>query len=317
LNKCSTADDWILPSETYRYSLDWFAYSVPFEVGVRSALPDHPVFESTGEKVRPRKGYDVAMSLGRGRVDWAPDRPSQKIGVLLTGSDLAAVHEAGFDHQGLLAHVVDVGGQVSRVDFAADVFLPADPDDLYRAWQSGGLNSRARTVSRVSSEVVDEMPERTVYVGSRASERLLRVYSKGLQVGAPFDWTRIELEMKRDFAQMWALRAWYHGIVPVGCEAVRDFCYPEIGWYQSAIAGDGGYLTPVGYRYGDTDRWLVDLVRPVVFRRLCEQFRAGQARLCRLFLLDLREEFLQEVGVSEVDLLRWLRGEEVCHDLGS
>jgi hypothetical protein len=297
MDKCSTAGDWILPIESYRYGLDWLSYSVPIEVGLRAAVPDHPAFKSTGEKVRPRRGYQVAMSLQNGRIDWAPDRVDQKIGVLLTGSDLLAVQQAGVHHHDLLDHLVRVGGKVSRVDFAADVFLPADPDDLYRAWQSGQLGTRAQKVVRVVGESLDGQPEKTFYVGSGASERLLRAYSKGLQVGAPFDWTRIELEMKKNYAYMWTLSACYHGIVPAGCEAIRDFCSPDVVWYQSALAGGGGYLTPVGRKDTDTDRWLVHQVRPVLCRRLRAWAAAG-----RFDLLDLFDfgDFFQEVGNSVI-----------------
>jgi Putative phage replication protein RstA len=311
LNTCSNPD-WVYPADRHGYGLDWLAYSVSPDVGVRAAVPDHPAFGFAGKSLRPRRGYQSGLSLDHGRVDLAPDRPEQMIGILFTGSDLRAIHAAGYAHRDLLHHVLEIGGKPSRVDCFADVFPslgsggPADPDDLYMAHRAGVLNTRARTVSRVSSEVVDKLPERTIYIGSRASERLMRVYDKGLQLGAPFDYTRIELEMKRDYAQMWLAQAYLYGIQRAGCAAMRDFCYPDVGWYRTALAGDGVYLPSVGYRYGDTDRWLEHPVYQVLLRRLCAQALAGQSRLCRRFLVDLRADFLQQAGMSEADLLSWL-----------
>jgi hypothetical protein len=62
-----------------------------------------------------------------------------------------------------------------------------------------------KTVSLIESPAGD-----TFYLGSRSSEKMVRVYDKGKEQGVPQDWLRIEMEFKGESASRAADAAQYN-----------------------------------------------------------------------------------------------------------
>jgi hypothetical protein len=244
------------------------------------AFFQHPELRVTGEVLRARRGYDMAVGLTYGRVDWHSTRPQQKRGVQFSGSDLAGLDSVGVKQEDLLRYaVLEVGGQPSRVDFRIDYYKPADVLDIHREWAAGDLQTEARRVTRVITEREDCEDEVTVYIGSRQSERFLRVYTKGVKEGAPFPWARVELEMKGGYALQWVVAALAHGIPVAGCAAVRDFCMARAEWYQEAVAGDAVRIAPVGRKRTATLEWMLAVVVPLQTEMLIAEKCAGGGEL--------------------------------------
>jgi hypothetical protein len=259
--------------------LDWLAYSV--DAGIprfRTFLP-HPQLYPTGEALSPRPGYAKAVGLTFGRVDWHPDRPEQKTGVRFSGSDFAALAALGIPDIDLLTYAVEMDARISRVDFRIDYHAPADVLDLYQAWQDGDIHTSARRVSRVITEREGHPPENTVYIGSRQSERFLRVYTKGVKEGAPFDWTRIELELKGVYATRWVDAVLRDGIGEAGCKAVRDYCRSDAPWYVEATEGDAVDIESVGRKQTGRINWLLETIFPLITRELLAEKHSGRTEL--------------------------------------
>jgi DNA relaxase NicK len=103
--------------------------------------------------------------------------------------------------------------KITRIDLAHDDFSGTRSVNVARKYaKKGGFNSGGRPASymyiesghltkKMKSELKTEyrfVPDkgRSLYVGSRASGKLLRVYEKGIQMGDPKDkWVRWELEL--------------------------------------------------------------------------------------------------------------------------
>lgn len=94
--------------------------------------------------------------------------------------------------------------RISRVDLANDNFNSSVSLDDYLQMYKAGLFSNSRRPPEVEQSgnwVNPSGKGRTLYVGSRTSGKLLRIYEKGLQIGNGFEtkfpnWVRVELELK-------------------------------------------------------------------------------------------------------------------------
>lgn len=256
-------------------SIDWIRYSAAISglewceghpVGV---LPDHELFVPSGEIVRPLRFYDSALALVAGRVDWHSKDPEQGVSVSLTGLDCQRVHSAGYDLLHVLSHALYGldGGNITRLDFAVDVFDLVDPQDIERAWLSGRVkcpSKRAKPIPEYDQN--GELLGYTFYIGSRASERLLRVYDKAKREGLPGTWVRIELETKGLQAVALAKSMLIDGVSPAGLATLREFIEIEgVKWFTDALAGpDVPWLEPIVRAETDRQRWYREQILPAL-----------------------------------------------------
>ncbi|MFA5016284.1 MAG: replication initiation factor domain-containing protein [Methylobacter sp.] len=93
---------------------------------------------------------------------------------------------------------------LTRVDLASDNFnSKLSVDDYLEMYKANMFTSRGRSpnVEQAGNWVKPNGKGRTLYVGSRKSGKLLRIYEKGLQLANGFhekypNWLRVELELK-------------------------------------------------------------------------------------------------------------------------
>lgn len=265
--------------------LDWLRFSVPLEIKNCELLPPHEIFDASGEVLTPLKNYKQCVALIAGRIDWNEDSPRQRKLVTLTGDDLLTMRRAGVSDDMLLMWVAAFEDlNVTRMDIAFDTrHKSITPHNLYRAWQGGGIQTTARTVTRVQGTTSEyEQSGYTVYVGSRQSEQFLRIYdkraeqlSKGKEVALPEQlWTRAELELKGDKAHV-ALRTLAQEKIKNGGVLIGRF----VSWPANTTWGDicKGHIVSdlsVGRKETDHETWL----RRVVFPNFEKALRAGNPR---------------------------------------
>lgn len=93
--------------------------------------------------------------------------------------------------------------RLTRLDLAADFFTGAyTVDQAYLDYKAGAFNLGGRNpeIERLGNWDRPSGKGRTLYLGSRLSGKLLRVYEKGMQLGRGFvdtfaSWVRVELEL--------------------------------------------------------------------------------------------------------------------------
>lgn len=151
--------------------------------------------EDTG---RGMLGYErcVRWSHGGAVACWGGQRDTVMIS--LPGDACSLVE----DWPRLVASLRDaLGGRITRWDGAADDYDGAHGvDDAARAWVSGlwASGGRPPRASQAGNWLVPDGRGRTLYVGSRQSGKLARVYEKGLQMRDPRrSWVRWEVELHR------------------------------------------------------------------------------------------------------------------------
>lgn len=287
---CNTGVEVSFSSDLYSYSVDWFRYTVGHSVAFQSeikfpegspfaghyqplgAVLPHPIFSLAELDRKPFKNYNRAVNLTAGSVHWHTENPKQKVLVELSGQDWNSIVLAGVDPHKVIEHPVDSLGNVTRLDFAVDCFAPgASPGDILEAWKTGALVTAAASVTPTGSiGRGNEDLGQTVYVGSYKSDRFVRVYDKAKESGVPGPWVRIEIEAKGSYASWLALSMTEYGVIPAGKAFLRDFISSTgVGWFDTAIAGDGGkYLEPKMRKRSDKVRYYERVVVPMIDRDL-------------------------------------------------
>jgi len=256
-----------------QFSLDWLRFSTPnLEEFRRFMAHFSDILQGEIATVeQPFPFYDTAYRMRFGRADWNTKRVEQGLLFTLTGKDLVSWLNAGGNHQELVNYVNRLPHlNVSRLDFAVDIFIDdISPNDIYEAMEAGAIRTGAKNFSRVESKINGGQMGVTVYIGSRASMRLLRVYDKAVQAGANYPWVRIEIELKKEFARLVLRQMADIGIVKAGKAAIRDFVTTNIDWFDNAVVGPNvDYLTPGARKDTEWEKWIKAVVLPNAVRAI-------------------------------------------------
>ena len=181
---------------TLSITLDWLALT--FKERTREQQNFVAMYASA-ETVRDetaRNGYSSAIRDGNGVVQmWHIDRDEMGLHVIFAGSALRNIflHHA-VSQRDLLERAVNSGGRITRLDIAKDA--QDEPINLATIWeriQAKETKGDARTFSTI----VNQDGARTIYIGSRQSERFARIYNKLAEQGlTKGHWYRYELETK-------------------------------------------------------------------------------------------------------------------------
>lgn len=181
---------------------------------LRVTLPAHNFYATALLEVhtleRARDGYTRAVRTDDGLV-WMvnPDRPDMGCSVILDGECCRSLRSEGrfFTIVRQLAEIE--GARCSRIDLAFDVDSRSVLDLAHAAVRAGAFVSPANRNSWRTVEGGDG--GLTVYLGSRQSERFLRIYDKAAQQKTGGEWTRFELEVKGERADP-TFRSWLEGV---------------------------------------------------------------------------------------------------------
>ena len=177
---------------------DYYAVSlnVPRGTLLDAIRQDIRYQHSTIEPTRARHGYAEAYAVR------APDLGTD-FTFMLGGSNGEKIHcyasgeSASPFYEFLNRH--DFQGELTRADVAVDFDEPAAWQSLYKLTQvlERELGYTRRYVGPALCELGETEKGRTIYVGSRMSAGMLRLYEKGKKDDNQRpDWCRLELELK-------------------------------------------------------------------------------------------------------------------------
>jgi phage replication initiation protein len=195
----------------FTLTIDWLAFTIP----TASARETMDILEGDWTKVKGGfRGYRfvwITTSTGRGigKLGTGVDRNPGEVHVDLSGGLVAQWLPEKV--RAVLQWVLNKNGHLTRLDCALDdrvrsVSLTTIKD----AVAAGQCVTRAKCWQKTWSGLIHEgtATGETVYLGSRQSQTLLRIYDKRLQMQAQErpDWQeygiRWELELKQDRAQL-------------------------------------------------------------------------------------------------------------------
>lgn len=215
--------------------LDWL--SVTFPAGFNPVM----VTPETGdwERVGPgRYGYRSLSVSPNGSQMLSEGTDEQGVHVILPGEALADVRQRGLSERGLIEAVLRYNGKVTRLDLALDVFQSnLSVSDFVEAYESGQITTPAKSATRTQS--IGDTGD-TFYVGSRSSERMMRIYDKNAQmrIVSVDAWLRLELETKKAVAAAMSLAvADEDDTRTVVNASLRAFCRWDNPAYIAATSG--------------------------------------------------------------------------------
>lgn len=264
--------------ETPRYfaSLDWIRFSIPIDMPLQAPFPeDYPIYP-TGEVIKPRYGYKQTAKFNVGACFWSDDHPEFRRSYDFSGSELAELVSLGADLNHMLRKAIHCSGKFSRLDLALDIWDDprAKARSFFAHWVSGDILTTARKGRMIgdtekrpqSGELTPVSLGDTCYIGSRSSERSLRVYDKALQLDMPDQlWCRMELELKDRVATIAAAEILVHGVAPITSAHLNCMIRSGVPWIKDALNAypDPG-LPPVGEKLTDWETWVVTVALPAV-----------------------------------------------------
>lgn len=287
MTEVSFCIDWL------RYTAHWGFRNLPSNPSAHSAARIGRIvfpFSTDWKEAKPRNGYTAAIESVAYKnvvVMWSPERADMGVSVDLPGSALGLL-----DVWMLIDHVVDNDYSVSRIDLAIDVPERWEGVILARLLQIGWVTTAAKKWQHITGTT-----GWTVYVGSRTSERFLRVYDKGAQMGTDDAWTRVELECKGDYARGITKYLCQEGASGAG-NIIKDFAdFENYTPWRLAMACPTPFTgIPKVEKQTDTQAWLLNTVAPSLVKAL-EGDRSFEKKW-----IDRMEALLGGVGQADVDI---------------
>ena len=214
---------------------------------------------------KPRFGYQWGNQYTSGMVVYASSE-SDALGVhvIMSGSTLAYYIKSGKAVLAILEKFVTNHAKVTRLDLALDLIdCPIDAVAFYNACQSGRRKGVAQTFSMVQSG----SGGCTVYVGSRQSERFVRLYNKAAESQVNATWWRLELECKGDVAKEYA-RVMGMGenrdLGSLTWSAIKRLVETDEGGFSMFGKGIATTALPKIEKQTDTRKWLLEQCLPAL-----------------------------------------------------
>lgn len=223
----------------YCLLIDWLRFTLEDREAIedfrwRYQLDAEPIdavgFYNSAVELRTQRGVRV------GRVDWHTLHPEQKVCFTFSGRNLDEWRETEFGVMALFAFAASRRAHFTRIDVAIDVLDDdrASIAALVDSVRSGETRLKGKQHSVIQS-VSRGMVGTTLYIGSRKSDKYIRVYDKAAEQGLKGkNWTRIELEAKGDYAASLGMRILSDGYGLAIAELSRAIDCP-LEWWREAL----------------------------------------------------------------------------------
>lgn len=197
------------------YKIDWLSMTKKVSGGRFSTLTDLKdlisltlemaqdlgLFHEDYEIKPANRFYDIKIVFTRVNITISASFAVEKQGFLIvaSGRSFSDNDEALM----WLEQAIENGWKPTRIDLALDVFDSGfSVESVMLAYEFEHAMNRQKKTQFIRSSHGD-----TFYVGSRQSEKMLRVYDKAGEQGVEADWVRYEMEVKGDAAVQVAVYA--------------------------------------------------------------------------------------------------------------
>lgn len=243
--------------------IDWLSFTMPYpfldataprmrilgaqETAIDAVCAIHPNFADIAQvwnPTPPQRPYtDALMDVATGvKVHMARFR--RECLITASGQACAQLRMLG----AMEAFVIAAADTVTRIDIAHDVKTSWLPSQVLDA----GISSRIKTTSVVKSTTGE-----TVYIGSRSSDRCMRVY-RYFEPHPRADKLRFELEIKGDLAKATAQQIAVEGVDRVGRGLAEPIAF-QSPTVQEWFAGSSATIRTQAHQrnLAKTELWLI------------------------------------------------------------
>jgi len=222
----------------------------------------------------PQRGYNKAVELESGlRVSWNDERSDMGVHFVFSGSALRWYYGKNMDWYDVLARAKKYHGKASRIDLALDLEDTGMTgknlcESALRAYKGKGRTPKFLEVSGSDGGW-------TKYIGSRASDKMLRIYNKGVEIGEKDrDYIRVELETKGDISRA---VAWEfpdmdrQACISMAKTLIRGQADFDIQAWQDALNSEYVGLSAPQGRERDTFGWLIKQAAPALAKEIAKR----------------------------------------------
>lgn len=193
-----------------------------------------------------------------------------------TGSDLSVLRTAGVEDEALLRWVLKHRAlkNITRLDVALDLYGgDVCMSELVDAYRRDAFETRPADLSVGLYDTNRGRGGVTLYLGSRKSQRFMRIYDKAAEQGlvGHEGWTRLELQTRKRFALDTARRVVGFGPEQVVVEHLAHVLVMPGTWLQQLVVGCAGHAVQVVRSKSDRRvEWVTGVAWPAVLRYLDE-----------------------------------------------
>lgn len=258
---------------TVTITLDWLAFTYKEITNVAKEWLDTyasfaPIVPETA-----RNGYGEACRDKNGMVQmWNIQRPEMGHHIIITGTCLRNIVECfGISQERLLQSAVNSGASITRLDLAKDAKnVDIDYSIIFEQLNRGMNTGHSKTFSRLQSANGGY----TIYVGSRASDRFIRLYNKAAQLDlSGVLWHRLEFETKgmvaRAIATLLVNSSMWSGAFNT-C-VLASLCLPRGSGFEIFFDDTDVQIgIPKIEKKSDTEKWIEEQVTPAVAKWFVE-----------------------------------------------
>ena len=250
------------------YSIDWFS-------GTKLSGPlvfDKAFPESMGQTVstaKPRNGYNHADMLKCGAVILHHNQyRDMGYHAQFDGASIRELRNAGMTDTQFVRRLSSMSVKASRIDVAMDIFGSDDLTvaSIANAVERGQIAAVTKKATYTHG-VGGKTNGATLYLGSRQSERMLRVYDKAAESGLDdIKWIRLEFEIKDEQAHAVQGAIVVNNSIADVFRAVWDkfIRYCDVEALSSLVGETTATIPDVPRKVHSTVAWLLDQVIPAM-----------------------------------------------------
>lgn len=258
--QASFAVDWIRVTTkdfTVSQMLERFEYGFKFE--------DWATF-------KPTNGYDCGLQNPYGHsIMWCTYRDDMGVNIQFDGRACNELHHAGIDMLQVVKDLSIDGCKFTRLDLAIDLRgVTIDIVGLLDCEHEGSANNDPELYQKGRNA----RGGATLYIGSRQSEKYLRIYDKAKERKlTDLTWVRVELELKSDTATKIAKRLVHMTELEAGVftQGMMNGMYrPRNDAYNDAMAVEPIKVGSTKNESHDTYDWMMVRVAKTMARLMLE-----------------------------------------------
>ena len=270
-------------------TIDWITITFKeYDENAKQFLCSH-AHAGKNVSTSPRHGYTAAYRDENGvLVMWNNYRPDMGVHIIFGGSSLRGIYEKGsVEPRDILVSAKELGGRVTRLDLAKDARLEVvNMEKIWNSLEAGAYKGTARKIAQMRGLNAGH----TIYIGSRTSERFIRLYDKAAeQAITGGDWKRLEIELKGQAARAVASRIVSGTSLSTCFDMVAQDMIEFIDereWEKFFPDGDVPFDLPKREKVTDRERWILEQVIPAIRNHVME-VRDSEACWALLRLLML------------------------------
>lgn len=182
------------------YSIDWISFTI--KSNFESALATLSALQKglSLTEASPGLGYKKAHKYGLAIIMY-DGTEAMGTHVVLSGKAVKQFN-LSYSIEPLIMHLKEYNYTIARLDLAMDIYSNY-MDIIENAINNKDYSTKSRRIKIIKELEANTnvVKGRTFYIGSRTSNKMLRIYDKGLEQGTDLDWTRFELELKAELAK--------------------------------------------------------------------------------------------------------------------